>query len=151
MLFRLINTVLFILTIQCQKAFDLLTEALMKSTIFFYTDHNRPYTLFMDAFKYAWSAVLIQEYTTSIDGKDVSHQHAISYVSGLFQDSPTEQDCICHIRVHYKLAFYLTDASIILRSGHLPLKMVLLQPGIRLDHQLAWQQYTLIIYPEAAN
>ena len=43
--------------------------------------------LFTDASKYVWSAVLTQEHTISNDSKLVGHQHPITYVSGLFQDS----------------------------------------------------------------
>ena len=41
----------------------------MKSPILVYPDPNKPGALFMDASKYAWYAVLTQEYTTDIDGK----------------------------------------------------------------------------------
>ena len=43
--------------------------------------------MFTDASKYAWSLVLTQEYTSSIDQKMVSHHHPINYISGLFQGS----------------------------------------------------------------
>ena len=41
----------------------------------------------MDASKYAWSAVLIQEHTIAINGKTLANQHHTTYVSGLFQGS----------------------------------------------------------------
>ena len=59
----------------------------MKSPILVYPDPNKPYALFMEASKYAWSAVLTQEHTTIIDGKTLVHQHTVTYVSGLFQGS----------------------------------------------------------------
>ena len=43
----------------------------MKSPILVYPDPNTPYTLFTDASKYAWSAVLMQEHTFVIDGKTI--------------------------------------------------------------------------------
>ena len=61
------KTVPVLFTDQCQKSFDILKEALMKSSIVVYPDTNGPYTLFTDASKYALSKVLKQEYTTSID------------------------------------------------------------------------------------
>ena len=67
------KTILFIWTNQCQNVFNLLKEALMKSTPVVYPDLDKPYTLFTDTSKYAWSTVLRQEYTTSIDGKMVRH------------------------------------------------------------------------------
>ena len=66
-----------------------------------YEKHNfglsRPkktYTLLTDASMYVWSAVLTQEYTTSIDGKTGSHQLLITYVSGLFQGSQLNWDVL---------------------------------------------------------
>ena len=78
------KTVPFIQANQCQKPFDFLKEALMKSPILAYPDPNKPYLLFTNGSKYAWSAVLIQEHTTAIDGRIVNHQHQITDVSGLF-------------------------------------------------------------------
>ena len=59
----------------------------MKSPILVYPDPNTAYLLLTNAPKYAWPAVLIQEDTTSIDGKVVCHQHPITYISQLFQGS----------------------------------------------------------------
>ena len=59
---------------QCQKAFKTLKDALMKTPILDYSDPNRPYTLFMDASKYASSAVLTEEHTTINDGKTLQTQ-----------------------------------------------------------------------------
>ena len=39
----------------------------MKSPILVYPDPNNFYALFMDAFKYTWSAVLAQEHTSFIE------------------------------------------------------------------------------------
>ena len=76
---------------QCQKAFEMMKYALMKSHILIYPDPNKPYTLFMDASKYVWSALLTQEYRSVIDIKTLKHQHLITYISGyingLFQGS----------------------------------------------------------------
>ena len=52
---------------------------------FVYPDPNEPYTLFTDASKYAWFTVLTKDHTTSIAGKMVSHQHPMTYVSGILQ------------------------------------------------------------------
>ena len=62
-------------------------DPLMKSPLLAYPDPNKPYTLFMDVSKYAWSARLIQECSSVIDGKTIKHQHPIAYMSGLFQGS----------------------------------------------------------------
>ena len=49
--------------------------------ILVYPDPSKPYVLFMDASKYAWSCILTQEYTHEIDGKTVKILHPISYQS----------------------------------------------------------------------
>ena len=75
----------------------------------------------------------IQEYTTSIEGKGISHQHLITYVSGLFQGSPlnwatfTKEAYAIYmsIRKLKKLSIYLVDAFITFRGDHLPLKRFL--------------------------
>ena len=57
-----------------------------------YPDPNKSYTLFTDASKYAWSAVLTQEqHSFVIDGKTIKQQHPITYTSGLFQGSQLNQ------------------------------------------------------------
>ena len=105
--------VTFIWTHQCQKAFELLIQM-----------NHTPCSL---TTKYGWSTILIQEYTTSSDGKAVSQQHPISYISGSFQGSQlnwttlTEESYTIYMSVK-KLTFYLADSSIALRSGHLPQK-----------------------------
>ena len=53
----------------------------MKSHMLVYPDTNKPLTLFNDTSKYAWSAVLTQEYTTVMVKWPLS---PIIYVSELF-------------------------------------------------------------------
>ena len=59
----------------------------MKSPILVYPDPNKPCTLFMDAYKYTWSAVLMEEHITIIDDDTLIHQHPITHVSSLFHGS----------------------------------------------------------------
>ena len=54
---------------KCQTSFELLKEALIKEPILKFLDPNKPYTLYTDASKYAWSCVLAQQYTYDIDNK----------------------------------------------------------------------------------
>ena len=54
----------------CQQSFDLLKSKLLESPILQYPDPNKPYVLFTDASKYAWSCVLMQEYTHILEGKE---------------------------------------------------------------------------------
>ena len=56
------KTIPFLWTTQCQIAFDLLTEALMKSTILVHQEPSRLYVLFMNGSKCTWFVVLTQVY-----------------------------------------------------------------------------------------
>ena len=95
-----------------------------------YPDPSKPYVLFTDASKYAWSYVLTQEYTHEIDGKTVKILHPILYQSGLFKGSQLNWACLTkeayaiYMSIK-KLDCYLVDADIVLRSDHLPLKKFL--------------------------
>ena len=50
----------------------------MQEPILVYPDPNKPYVLFTDASKYAWSCVLTQEYTHIIEGKEKTILHLIT-------------------------------------------------------------------------
>ena len=114
---------------KCQASFELLKEALIKEPILRFPDPNKPYTLYTDASKYAWSCVLTQ-YTHDIDKKQIVVNHPITYVSGLFQGSQlnwvalTKEAYAIYMSIK-KLTYYLEDAEITLRSDHLPLKRFL--------------------------
>ena len=120
----------FIWTDICQKSFELLKTMVSEEPILVYPDPSKPYVLFTDASKYAWSCVLTQEYTHEIDGKTIKILHPISYQSGLFKGSQLNWACLTkeayaiYISIK-KLYYYLVDADIILRSDHLPLKKFL--------------------------
>ena len=62
--------------------------------ILVYPDPSKPYVLFTDASKYAWSCVVTQEYTHEIDGKTVKILHPISYQSVLFKGSQLNWACL---------------------------------------------------------
>ena len=102
----------------------------MKSPKLGYPDTNKLYTLFMDASKYAWSAVLPQGNVSVINGKIIKHQHPIINISLIFQGSQmnwaavTRKAYSIYVKVK-KSSFYLSDAMITLRSDHLPLKRFL--------------------------
>ena len=115
---------------KCQASFELLKEALIKEPILRFPDPNKPYTLYTDASKYAWSCVLTQQYTHDIDSKQIVVNHPITYVSGLFKGSQlnwaalTKEAYAIYMSIK-KLTYYLEDAEITLRSDHLPLKRFL--------------------------
>ena len=68
-------------TPQCQFSFEMLKDALMSAPILKYPDTEKPYTIFTDASKYGWAGVLTQEHTSIIDGKQVTTNHPVAYIS----------------------------------------------------------------------
>ena len=117
-------------TPQCQFSFQMLKDALMSAPILKYPDTDKPYTIFTDASKYGWASVLTQEHTSIIDGKQVTTNHPVTYVSGMFRGS--QLNWAAMIKEAYaiymtvkKSTFYLTGADITLRSDHLPLNKFL--------------------------
>ena len=65
-----------------------------------------------------------------VEGKTITTDHPVAYVSGLFRGSQlnwaalTKEAYAIYMSVR-KLAFYLTDADVLLKSDHLPLKKFL--------------------------
>ena len=83
-----------------------------------------------DASKYSWAGVLTQSHTTIIDGKAITTDHPVAFVSGLFRGSQpnaaalTKESFAIYMSVK-KLSFYLEQADVLLKSDHLPLKRFL--------------------------
>ena len=102
----------------------------MTEPILTYPDPSLPYVLFTDASKYAWACVLTQEKTHVVDDRKVQILHPITYMSGLFKGSHMNWACLTkeayaiYMSIK-KLAYYLEDADVTLRSDHLPLKKFL--------------------------
>ena len=73
---------------------------------------------------------LHKEKIHQIEGKEVKILHPITYMSGLFHGSQINWACLTkeayaiYMSIK-KLAYYLEDADITLRSDHLPLKKFL--------------------------
>ena len=108
----------------CEKAYDILKQALQTAPILVYPDPNKPYVLFTDASKHAWAGVLTQ----AQDGI----QHPVTYVSGLFRGSQLNwaaltKEAFAIYKSIKKLTYYICDAPLTLRSDHLPLKKFLRQ------------------------
>ena len=59
-------------------------DSLISAPILKYPDTSKPYTIFTDVSKYGWAGVLTQEHPFVIDGKEVTTNHPVSFVSGLF-------------------------------------------------------------------
>ena len=117
-------------THECEKAFNLLKQSLCAQPILKYADTSKGYTLYTDASQYGWAGVLTQAHTSTVEGKTVTTDHPVAYVSGLFRGSQlnwaalTKEAYAIYMSVK-KLAFYLTDADVLLKSDHLPLKKFL--------------------------
>ena len=114
----------------CQKSFDLLKETLCGEPVLKYADTSKPYTLYTDASKFGWAGVLTQSHTTVIDGKSITIDHLVTFVSGLFRGSQLNwatlmKEAFAIYMSVKKLSFYLTDAQILLRSDHKPLEKFL--------------------------
>ena len=117
-------------TRECQKSFKLLKSFLCGEPILKYADTSKPYTLYTDASKYSWAGVLTQSHTTVIDGKSVTTDHPVAFVSGLFRGSQLNWAALMKeayaIYMSAKmLSFYLIQADVLLKSDHLPLKRFL--------------------------
>ena len=120
----------FVWTLECQKSFELLKSFLCGEPILKYADTSKPYTLYTDASKYRWAGVLTQSHTTVMDGKSVTTDHPVAFVSGLFRGSQLNwatltKEAYAIYMSFKKLLFYLTQANVLLKSDHLPLKRFL--------------------------
>ena len=102
----------------------------MTDPILTYPDPSHPYVLFTDASKYAWACVLTQEKIHTTGEKGTKILHPITYMSGMFRRNQLKWICLTkEVYAIYmsikKLAYYLEDAEVTLRSDHLPLKKFL--------------------------
>ena len=104
----------------------MMKDFLISAAILKYPDTSTPYTIFTDASKYSWTGVLTQEHTSVIDGKELTTNHPVSFVSGMFCGSQlnwaamTKEAYTIYMTVK-KSTFYLTGQEITLRGDHLPL------------------------------
>ena len=117
-------------THECKKAFDILKQSLCAQPILKYADTSKGYTLYTDASKYGWAGVLTQAHTSMVEGKTITTDHPVANVSGLFRCSQlnwaalTKEAYAIYMSVK-KLSLYLTDADVLIKSDHLPLKKFL--------------------------
>ena len=105
--------------------FDILKQSLCAQPILKYADTSKGYTLYTDASKYGWAGVLTQAHRSMVEGKTVTTDHPVAYVSGLFRGSQLNWAAFTIYMSVKKLSFYLTDADVLLKSDHLPLKKFL--------------------------
>ena len=117
-------------TPECQKTFELLKSYLCGEPILKYADTSKPYTLYTDASKHSRAVVLTPSHTMDVDGKSVTTDHPVAFVSGLFRGIQLDwaalmKEAFAIYMSVKKLSFYLDQAKIILRSDQLPLKRFL--------------------------
>ena len=72
---------------KCDLSFQMMKDFMISAPILKYPDTNKLYTIFTDASKYGWAGVLTQEHTSVVDGKEVTTNHLVSFVSGMFWGS----------------------------------------------------------------
>ena len=120
----------FVWTNQCDISFQMLKDTLCSAPILKYPDTRKPYTLYTDASKYRWAGVLTQRHTSTVNGKEITMDHPLSYVSGLFQGSQLNwaaltKEAYAIYKSIKKSTVYVTGHEITQRSDHLPLKKFL--------------------------
>ena len=116
----------FKLTNQYDISFQMLKDTLCSAPILNYPDNSKPYMWYTDANKYGWAGVLTQSHMSTVDGKEITMDHPVSYVSGLFRANliglhSQRRHAQIYMSVK-KCTVYLTGHETTLRSDHLPLK-----------------------------
>ena len=79
---------------KCDISFQMMKDFLISAPILKYANTSKPYTIFTDASKYGWAGVLTQEHTSVVDGKEVTANHPVSFVSGMFHSSQLNWDAM---------------------------------------------------------
>ena len=115
---------------KCDISFQMLKDTLCSAPILKCPDTTKLYMLYTDASKYRWAGVLTQRHSSTPNGKEITMDHPVSYVTGLFCGSQlnwaalTKEVYAIYMSVK-KFTFYLTGHEITLRNDHLPLKKFL--------------------------
>ena len=68
-------------------SFQMLKDALCSELILKYPDTSKLYTVYTDVSKYGWAGVPTQNHATIVEGREITMDHPVSYVSGLFWGS----------------------------------------------------------------
>ena len=126
--------VMFEWTKECQAIFLMLKEALCQQPILKYPDTSKLYILFTDASKHGWAGVFTQPYQ-EIDESNLSTakkwptkiiHYPATYVSGHFRRSQLNWAALTkEAYAIYILVRTLTNADVLIRCDHLPLKKFL--------------------------
>jgi transposase InsO family protein len=148
------STVDFNWTKACEAAFIFLRKSLVQHPILAYPDPDKPYVLFTDASKYAWSGVLTQECEhLNIKGEKIPTLHPIVYSSKTLQGAQerwaamTKEAFAIYMSIK-RNDHLLQGASTTVRTDHLPLKRFLLR-NTKNDKVNNWamelQQYNVTV------
>ena len=111
----------FVWTNQCDISFQMLKDTLCSAPVLKYPDTRKLYMLYTDASKYGWAGVLTQRHTSAVNGKEITMDHPVSYVSGLFWGSQlnwaalTKEEYAIYMSIKRSI-FYLTGHEITLRE-----------------------------------
>ena len=120
----------FVWNKQCDISFQMLKDTLCSAPTLKYPDTTKLYTLYTDASKYGWTGVLTQRHTSTVNGKEITMDHPVSYVNGLFCGSQlnwvalTKEAYGIYMSIK-KSMFYITGHEMTLKSDQLPLKKFL--------------------------
>ena len=100
-------------------SFQMMKDFLISAPILKYPDTTKLNTIFRDASKYGWAGVLTQEHTSVVDGKEVTANHPVSFVSGMFWGSQLNwaamvKEAYAIYMMDKKSMFYLTGQEITL-------------------------------------
>ena len=121
----------FVWMVACQTALDTIGHMITNSPTPIYPDPSREYHLFTDALNHTWSGVLTQQRCNSeTNGNEECTYHPITYQSSTFSTSQPKwstnmKECYVIMMSFHKMAFYLLDAEVILRSDHAPLEKLI--------------------------
>ena len=72
-------------THECEKVFNILKQNLCAQPILKYADTSKGYMLYTDASQYRLAGVLTQAHTSMVEGKTVTTDHPVAYVSGFLE------------------------------------------------------------------
>ena len=95
----------------------MLKDMLCSAPILKYPDTTKLYMLYTDANKHGWAGILTQKYTSVVNGKEITMDHPVSYVSDLFHGHQlnwtalTKEAYAIYMSVK-KSTFYLTGHEI---------------------------------------
>ena len=65
----------------------MLKDTLCSAPVLKYLDISKLYMLYTYTSKYGWAGVLTHKHTSTVNSKEITMNHPVSYISGLFYGS----------------------------------------------------------------